>query len=183
MKKILWSLAVASLLTGCYEDEGNYHYSLDEMNEIKSISFIPEAIQGMEGYTVELQQPLNEDQTVRTIQVNLDQTKFEDFENIDFKWILNYRNEENEAVSDTLDTKGHLDVKLPLGRQMTYEVMLEVKDRTTSLARYSKFKVQTRPIYKNSLYILHGPEGNRKLGNIGTIGKETDVYTDAYASK
>ena len=181
MKKILWSLAAVTLLSGCYEDEGNYDYSLDSMNEIKSISFVPEAIQGMKGYTVELQQPLNEAQRVKRIEVKLDQTLATDIENIDFKWIVKYKNEEQKDVADTLDTKGYLDVTLPMGKQAEFDVMLEVKDRTTSLARYSRFLVQTRPIYKNSLYILHGTEGSRKLGNIGTIGKETNVYTDAYA--
>ena len=180
MKKILFSLAVASLLTGCYKDEGNYDYSLNEMNEIKSISYIPAGVQGMHGYTVELQQPLNESERVRRIEVNLEQTLDKDFENLDFKWLLSYTNEEQERVTDTLDTKGYLEVTLPIGKQMNYEVLLEVKDRNTTLSRFSKFLIQTRPIFKNSLYFLHGTPGQRKIGNVGTIGTETSVYADAF---
>jgi hypothetical protein len=63
---------------------------------------------------------------------------------------------------------------------MRYDVLLEVKDQTTTLAKYSKFVVKTRPIFKNSLFVLHGAQGSRKLGNIEVIGNETKVRMDAY---
>jgi hypothetical protein len=36
----------------------------------------------------------------------------------------------------------------------------------------------TRPIFKNSLFVLHGNEGELKLGNIEVIGDETKIRTD-----
>ena len=33
-------------------------------------------------------------------------------------------------------------------------------------------------MFKNSLFVIHGNEGNRELGNIEVIGNETKIYTD-----
>ena len=64
---------------------------------------------------------------------------------------------------------------------MTYDIMLIVTDRTTTLSQYTKFVVKTRPIFKNSLFVLHGNSDNTlKLGNIEVIGNKTEVRTDAY---
>ena len=180
MKKTLLSIAVLSMLTGCYEDKGSYDYHLDKMNEIKNISFIPATVTTISGKTVELQQPLTEDQTTGHIEVQLEQTLADNFDNLDFFWYLSYTKDEKQ-VKDTIRTKGYLDVPLAIGKETKYTVMLEIKDNSTSLSTFEKIAIQTRPIFKNSLFVLHGQTGNAKLGNIETIGAETKVRTDAYA--
>ena len=109
MKKTLLSIAVLSMLTGCYEDKGSYDYHLDKMNEIKNISFIPATVTTISGKTVELQQPLTEDQTTGHIEVQLEQTLADNFDNLDFFWYLSYTKDEKQ-VKDTIRTKGYLDV-------------------------------------------------------------------------
>jgi hypothetical protein len=100
---------------------------------------------------------------------------------LDFTWTRTYNHlESGEQVTDTVTTKGYLEVELPVGKEMRYNVLLEVKDQTTTLAKYSKFVIKTRPIFKNSLFVLHGAQGSRKLGNIEVIGNETKVRMDAY---
>ena len=42
------------------------------------------------------------------------------------------------------------------------------------------FAVATRPIYKNSLFFLHGKAGSVQLGNVETVGAVTNVRSDAY---
>lgn len=178
MRRILWITTLVLLVTSCYKDKGNYDYSLDEMNKIESVTFTPESVIGMEGQVIELQQPLNESQISKKILVNVAQSLQKDIENLDFTWNVSYKNDENKTVKDVFHTKGFLDVELAVGKQKSFDVFLEIKDKTTTLAHYEKFLIKTRPIFKNSLFILHGEEGNRKLGNIETIGKETNVYAN-----
>lgn len=180
MKKTLYTLLVASLLTACYEDKGNYDYNFSELNEITKVTFSPATVETIDGKTIELQQPLNESETTKRIEVALEQTIASGMDNLDFMWVRTYINEEGKRTKDTIDTKGYLEVELPVGKDMRYDVLLEVKDKTTSLASYTNFVIKTRPIFKNSLFFLHGAQGSRKLGNIETIGAETKVRTDAY---
>ena len=63
MKKAIISIMVLGTLSGCYKDKGSYDYHLDQMNEIKTVSFIPATVNTIAGKTIELQQPLNEEQT------------------------------------------------------------------------------------------------------------------------
>ena len=83
-------------------------------------------------------------------------------------------------MKDTIKTKGYLDVTLPVKQDTRISVRLEVKDQSTGLASYRNFTIATRPIYKNSLFFLHGKPGNMRLGNIETIGATTQVRSDAY---
>ena len=51
MKKTLYTLLAASLLTACYEDKGNYDYTFDQMNQITNVAFTPATIQTIDGAT------------------------------------------------------------------------------------------------------------------------------------
>ena len=180
MKKTLYIVSMASLLTACYEDKGNYDYTFDQMNEITEVTFTPGTVETIDGKTIEFQQPLSEAESTQRVEVALEQTLASGLDNLDFSWVRTYTNEEGVQVKDTLYTKGYMEVYLPVGQSMRYDVLLEVKDRTTTLANYTKFVIKTRPIFKNSLFFLHGAQGARKLGNIEVIGAETKVRTDAY---
>ena len=178
MKKISSLILFALLLAGCYEDKGNYDYSLDTMNEIKSVTFSPSIVQAVEGNVIEVQQALEESSRTRRVDAIVEQTIAKDLENLDFYWCRSYTNEVGKNVKDTILSKGFLEFDLPVGKAMSYDVFLQIYDRTTDLSHYSSFKINTRPVFKNSLFVMHGQEGDRKIGNIEVIGNETKIYTD-----
>ena len=174
MKKIFITLLFAALFVSCYQDKGNYDYTLSDMNEITDVIFTPAIA---DGNLIELQQALNEEDRDCKITVDIKQTKSENYDNLDFYWKISGTN-----IKDTVvETRGFLDIKLPLAQDLKYSVLLQIYDRTTTLSYYRSFKVETRPIFKNSLFVLHGKEGERKLGNIEIIEKDTMIYSDAYA--
>lgn len=178
MKKIIYSLLSMALLSGCYEDKGNYDYTLDSMNEITSVTFSPAIIETASGKIIEVQQALSEDDTIRRIEVILEQTLTKDLNALEFDWCRTYTTPDGKSVKDTIHSKGFLEFGLPLNKEMSYDIFLKIYDNTTTLAHYSGFTIKTRPIFKNSLFVLHGNEGNRKLGNIEIIGDETKVRSD-----
>ena len=174
MKNILRVLLLSVLLSGCYEDKGNYDYTLDSMNEITAVSFSP----SIYANKIEVLQAMSEDDVLRRVDVILEQTLSDNIENLDFNWILTYNNKKGESVTDTVHSKGFLEVELPVGEKMSYDVFLQIYDKSTTLSHYSSFELKTRPIFQNSLFVLHGEEGDRKLGNIEVIGDNTNIRTD-----
>lgn len=178
MNKIASFLLILLVLTGCYQDKGNYEYTLDSMNEILSVTFSPSVIKGASGDVIEVQQALDEASRTRRIEAFVEQTLRQGLEHLDFYWCRTYTNDQGKAVKDTIHTKGYLEFDLPVGESIAYDVFLQIYDQSTDLSHYSAFRISTRPIFKNSLFVLHGAEGKRKLGNIEIIGSETKVYTD-----
>ena len=178
MKKILTFLLFVPLLSACYEDLGNYDYTLDSMNEIKSVTFTPSVVRSASGDIIEVQQALDESDRHRRVDAVVEQTLAQDLEELDFYWFRTFVDENGNAVQDTVCTKGYLEFDLPVGKAMTYNIFLQIYDRTTDLSHYSGFAIKTRPVFKNSLFVMHGSEGNRKIGNIEVIGNETKIYTD-----
>ena len=174
MKKIASFLLLALALTGCYKDKGNYEYTLDSMNEILSVTFSP----AVSSRVIEVQQALDESDTTRVVKAIVEQSLAKNLDNLEFYWCRSYVNEQGKAVKDTIRTRDSLVVKLPVGKPMSYDIFLEIYDTSTDLSHYSKFTIATRPIFKNSLFVLHGGEGERKIGNIEVIGDETKVYAD-----
>ena len=178
MKKILPFLFLSLLLAGCYKDKGNYEYTLDSMNEILSVTFSPSVINTTEGEVIEVQQALDANSRKRRIEANVEQSLAKNLDELDFYWCRTYVNEQGKEVQDTIRTKGYLEFELPVGKSMAYSVFLQIYDRTTELSYYAQFQIKTRPLFKNSLFVLHGNEGQRKVGNIEVIGSETKIYTD-----
>ena len=178
MKKISSLLLSVLMLTGCYEDLGNYDYKLGSMNEITSVTFTPSIVKSASGNVIEVQQALDENDRLRRIDAVVEQTLAKDLEKLDFYWCRSYYDETGKGVKDTIMSKGFLEFDLPVGKAMTYDIFLRIHDRTTDLSHYSSFKISTRPVFKNSLFVMHGSEGNRKIGNIEVIGNETKIYTD-----
>ena len=166
------------LLAGCYRDKGNYDYTLDTMNEITSVTFSPSVLKAADGDVIEVQQALDEDDRMRRVDVFVEQTLADNLDNLDFYWCRTYTDEAGKAVKDTILSRGFLELELPVGKAVSYSIFLQIYDRTTDLSHYSSFKISTRPVFKNSLFVLHGNEGNRKVGNIEVIGNETKIYTD-----
>lgn len=174
MKKITSFLLLTLALTGCYKDKGNYEYTLDSMNKILSVSFYP----AVENKVIEVQQVLPGGERLRRVDAIVEQSLAENLDELEFYWCRSYTDEKGKNVKDTIRTRGYLEFYLPEGKAMSYDIFLRIYDRSTDLSHYSKFKIATRPLFKNSLFVLHGNEGERKLGNIEVIGNETKVYTD-----
>ena len=169
------------MLSGCYADLGNYDYRLDSMNEIKSVTFTPSVAATASGDVIEVQQALEEDDRVRRVDAIVEQTLADNLDNLDFYWFRSYVDEHGKGVKDTILSRGFLEFELPVGKSMSYNIFLQIYDQTTDLSHYSSFKINTRPLFKNSLFVMHGDEGNRKIGNIEVIGNETKIYADVKA--
>lgn len=178
MKKILFTILSVGILSSCYRDLGNYDYNLDSMNEITSVTFSPGIVETINGKTIEVQRALTEEERKCHITANVEQTLIENQELLDFNWFISHIDKEGKDKKDTLYTKGYLDLELPLNDDITYNVFLQIYDPSTKLSHYSSFKVMTRPLFKNSLFVLHGNSSNSKLGNIEVIGSETNIRTD-----
>lgn len=182
-KTIITSLGVALssalMLTSCYEDKGNYDYSFDSLNEIKGVTFTPAAVTSLNGQKIEFTQPLSGSETKR-VEVSVEQSLGSGIDNLAFQWARSYKDAEGETVKDTIYTAGYLDVDIPSDRLVEYYVVLEVKDKTTDLAYYTKLYIKTRPLFQNSLFVLHTQQGETKLGNIETVGADVNIRTDAY---
>lgn len=181
MKKILNTVLLASLLVACYEDKGNYDYSLDNMNKITDVTFSPSVVESTDGKLIELRATLTESDVIRRIEANVNQSHNKDYDNLHFYWYLTHADVNGKLITDTVETNGYLEIEQPIGKEVDYDVYLKVYDRETTLSHYVGFKIKTRPIYKNSLFVLHGEGNNRKLGNIEIIGSDTYIYTDACA--
>ena len=166
------------LLTACYEDKGNYDYTLDSMNEILSVTFSPSVVMTADGEVIEVQQALDESSRTRRVEAIVEQSLAKNLDELDFYWCRTYVDEQGKGIKDTLRSKGYLEFDLPVGKSMSYDVFLRIHDRSTDLSYYAEFKINTRPVFKNSLFVMHGAEGNRKVGNIEVIGNETKIYTD-----
>ena len=147
MKKILSFLLFVPLLSACYQDLGNYDYTLDTMNEIKSVSFTPSVVKSASGDVIEVQQALDENDRRRRVDVAVEQTLAEDLEELEFYWFRTYLDEAGKAVQDTVRTKGYLEFDLPIGKAMSYNIFLQIYDKTTDLSHYSGFTIKTRPLF------------------------------------
>src|SRR3712207_5953242 len=128
--------------------------------------------------TIEFTQPFTDADTLQRVSVELAQSLQTNLDNLEFVWMRNYVRD-GVRIKDTIRTKGYMDVVLPKGQSTTYNVMLQIKDKTTDLSHYSEFVVATRPIFKNSIFVLHGTPGNMKLGNVEKVGADVNVRTDA----
>ena len=148
MKKIASFLLLALALTGCYKDKGNYEYTLDTMNEILSVTFSP----AVSSRVIEVQQALDESGSKCRIEAIVEQSLAKNLDDLEFYWHRTYVNQQGKGVKDTIRTKGYLEVDLPIGKSMSYDIFLEIYDRSTDLSHYSKFTIATRPVFKNSLF-------------------------------
>ncbi|MBO7273034.1 MAG: hypothetical protein J6U89_09225, partial [Bacteroidaceae bacterium] len=98
MKKIIYSLMITAILSGCYEDKGNYDYTLDSMNEITSVTFSPSIAETASGRVIEVQQALSEDDTKRRIDVIIEQTLADNIDALEFNWYRTYVDVDGKSV-------------------------------------------------------------------------------------
>ena len=84
MKKISFFLLLPFLLTACYEDKGNYDYTLDSMNEILSVTFSPSVVMTADGEVIEVQQALDENSRTRRVEAIVEQTLAKNLDELDW---------------------------------------------------------------------------------------------------
>mgnify|MGYP001120724811 CR=1 FL=1 len=182
MKKIfLGLLALGTLLmSSCYEDKGNYSYNFDSINNVDTISFTPEAYSSFNGWTIDYIKSGEADTITERITVNPTFSSPEQAGEMDYYWYRRYTwNGTNR--SDTLNTPGYMDVLIPNNGDVTYNVILEIRDRITDISYFTNLTVRTREWYTNSLFVLHGNSAtNMRLGNVEILGEEPTITLDAF---
>lgn len=194
MKKILSSilfLIAILLLQSCYEDKGNYSYHFDKINNIDTLIFKPQAYSG--GYEPATYKGLNDnsvqidyikpdkpDTIEARINVELVSSIPEETGNFEYYWYRTY-NWNKETVKDTVTTNGYMDIKIPGGNSITYNVILEVHDNKNDLSKFMTLSVRTKEWFTNSLFILHGNSNNNMhLGNVEFINGNPIITPDAF---
>lgn len=193
MKKILSSvlfLMAIFFLQGCYEDKGNYNYHFDKINNVDTIIFKPQAYAN--GYEPTLYKGINEDswqidyikpETSDTvdarINVELGISIPEEIENFEYFWYRTY-NWNSQTVKDTIQTNGYMDIKIPGGNSINYNVILEVRDIKNELSKFVTLSIRTKEWFTNSLFILHGELNNMHLGNVEFVNGIPSITPDAF---
>lgn len=174
---------IAFLLGSCYRDKGNYDYR--EVNELVSINFTPEPLENSESSaSYKYRQP-----ALDTLQVTYTpvvvQSQIIDESNLEFQWIMS-RTENKQVYLDTIYSK-ELTLKYPPKKKTTYSPLFRVIDHQTGVEYYKRLRMSTEVPFTNSWFVLHGAQGDRKLGVVEGINKEDetpsivyDVYEDMW---
>lgn len=192
MKKIITTIATLLTLTACYRDLGNYDYTFDKMDQIEEVKLFPEPSLDPNGdWILEFVQP-TAGTGMRTDWIKAEIThKFQDQKTYVCHWQYNMPiKTENGSLTfqDTTITADSIPVIFPERTNLSYEILLVIEDRSGSPAngikQYYSITASSVPPYKNSLMVLHGPAGNRHIGNIddnklpGTTS--FDIWKDIY---
>ena len=152
---LLLFVAILSLtVVSCFKDKGNYDYTPENRFEV---TLQPEINNNEETYWVI--KPTNAPDSV-PFTVSVSQTLAADSTNLEVSWII-LENETEER--DTAYGFRHT-FQFPMGADRYYEVALFVHDDLTGLSYRDDFSVRTRDPFLYAWVVLHGEEGNRRLG-------------------
>ncbi len=169
---------ITFILSGCYEDKGNYDYC--EVNNLDSIYFLPKPTEESEIFSYKYRQP-SLDTLVVTYSPVVCQSMEEHDENIEYQWIFS-REIEDEVVYDTVFAK-ELTLKFPPKEKTSYSPLFRAIDHTTGIEYYRNLEMSTIIPFVNSWFVLHGNFGDRKLGVVEGINKEDEninIIGDVY---
>lgn len=178
-------------LQSCYEDKGNYSYHFDQINNVDTIIFKPQAY--TDGYEPTIAAGLNEntyqidyikpgktDTIDARIDVELVTSIPEEIQNFEYYWYRSYQ-WGNQNVKDTVRTPGYMTIKIPGDNTISYSVMLEVRDTKNELSKFVTVTIRTKEWFTNSLFVLHGNgSGNMHLGNVEFSDQGFTVTPDAF---
>ncbi|MDL2320691.1 hypothetical protein LJC45_06135, partial [Alistipes sp. OttesenSCG-928-B03] len=170
--------ALALILGGCYGDKGNYDYS--EINEM-SVTFTPEAAQydaEHYAYTYTYRQPATEPLSV-TYTPQVAQSQVEGDANLEYEWIVTKNSK--TAERDTVRTR-ELTLEFAPKVKTTYDVRFRLTDSRTGIDLYRSFRMMTEVPFIHSWFVLHGAEGERRLGVVEypDNSERTEAVADAY---
>lgn len=179
MKEKIYILGmIAFILAGCYDDKGNYDYK--EVNDLLSITFMPEPVITEYSYNYEYRQPALDTLRV-TYSPTITQSDAVDESNLEYQWIM-AKTVNKETVYDTVRSKDIL-LKYPPKTSTKYEPLFRVIDHSTGIEYYRKFNMKTVIPFMNSWFVLHGQQGDRKLGVVEGVseeGEELNIIYDVY---
>ena len=180
-------LSVMEMVCGCYDDKGNYSYTFDSMNEIGDLTITPAPSSATEetySYVVEFPRPMGEESELRTLEVKAAQSLNDDPQNLEYTWYRSYTDAEGQSIRDTVRNDGVLELEFyPNQDSQQINLRLCITDRSTTLSRYYSLTAQTRCVYQNSLFVLHGnTDGEHLMGNIEVHNEQTTVLSDAYGA-
>lgn len=157
MKRVYTLLFVAILsltAVSCFKDKGNYDYTPENRFEV---TLQPEINNNEETYWVI--KPTSAPDSV-PFTVSVTQTLAADSTNLEVSWfILENETEERDTAYGFRHT-----FHFPEGADRYYEVSLFVHDDLTGLSYRDDFSVRTRDPFSFAWVVLHGEEGNRRLG-------------------
>lgn len=183
MKEKIYILGlIAFILAGCYEDKGNYDYK--EVNDLVSITFTPEPVISGGNYSYKYRQPALDTLRV-TYSPKVTQSSVTDESNLEYQWIT-WKTVKNKTVYDTVFSK-ELSLKFPPKKSSAYTPLFRVIDHLTGVEYYSQFSMKTQVPFVKSWFVLHGQQGDRKLGVVEGVNEENeepsiiyDVYEDMW---
>ena len=179
MKRVYTLLLFVAILSltavSCFKDKGNYDYTPENRFEV---TLQPEINNNEETYWVI--KPTNAPDSV-PFTVSVSQTLAADSTNLEVSWII-LENETEER--DTAYGFRHT-FQFPMGADRYYEVALFVHDDLTGLSYRDDFSVRTRDPFLYAWVVLHGEEGNRRLGFLdypasNNFQDSATVVLDAY---
>ncbi len=164
-------ISLIVLFTGCYKDLGNYDYV--DINEF-SIDILPKAQEYNEeyfSYSYVYRQPANDAFEV-TYTPEITQTQNQDDSKIEFEWVVVKNG--NRTNKDTISTK-ELTLTFEPKVKTTYNVVLKVTDRSNDIQKYRELNIRTQLPFVKSWFVLHGNEGERRLGVVDQPDNEAEV--------
>lgn len=136
MKGIYWQLLLLILIGGCYEDKGNYEYSV--VNEVK--------IEGEYESLYRLKMG-----TRLTIPMTLDLNGFDDSD-MEYKWEFAIQNKQNPEYI-LVSTSKDLDEEINLA-PASYDLRFTILNKKTGLSVYKRFSVEVTDAISKYTYLL-----------------------------
>lgn len=167
----VFMLLLGGAVSGCYQDKGEYDYT--PLNWI-DIDYLPSAYISISNDNVIFQyrQPLTEVESKSIVPV-LKQDLAVDESQLSFYWI------NTSGEKDTLEQKEFQYELLP--RQATNITrLLKITDHSTQVDYYRVVDIKTVPPYKDQWLVLHGAEGDRRLGAAENMDGKPLVTADCY---
>ncbi|MDE7074990.1 MAG: hypothetical protein K2O69_08135 [Odoribacter sp.] len=156
--KILAGGLFILLAVGCYKDRGNYDYK--DVNDFE-IVLSPASTNENNSYTIN--QPAI-DTAHFTLKAEVKQTLENEKDNLFFEWIST-TTVNRVTIQDTIHAE-EITLAFPPGKTTSYSVMCRVKDLTTDIEYYKNITVKTQVPFHDAWLLVHGADGERKLGAI-----------------
>lgn len=171
------------VVSACYDDKGNYSYS--DINQM-TLKITPASEGQDESIYIFTQSP--KDSLFIDLSSEISQSLNRDESNLAYKWVRRW-SLDRKNYGDTVHTKT-CTFKFPPKTAMTYSVLFIIKDESNGLEIYKDLTVKTVVPYIRSWLILHGDDGDRRLGaleydatRIKVQRKEVDIYESLKGSR
>lgn len=167
---------IAFVLGGCYDDKGNYDYK--DINDL-ILQFSPASPTSNDQY--KYRQPATD--TLRiTYSPLIEQSLNKNEEDLEFRWVLTHT-KDGQRMVDTITTRD-LPLTYAPNKQTVYSVKFRIRDLSSGTDFYRNLDMKTEVPFVKSWFVLHGNQGNRKLGTVENPNSPDSaiITLDAYES-